>query len=315
MANKTYDQLRSALASMWGFENYSDLGTQDQADIDSIIGGAYFDCYVPVDGSRPNWPVKHQSGILKASVSATLTLTNGLATVTGYVFEATYFGSFVKIGERFYRYNAAGTLSAPWDGETGDYPATVYHNAYNLSVAVVEMAGIPNLLGVGLLGPMPNADAELMLRTEPAFDFARHDGRMPFATSRNHFRQSAYFDTGDPRYYHIDQSSVASTFAQASRFHVYPLPDRVFTFEFNANITPAALSSGTDIPVMPFGTVDNILLPIAREKLAMNTIGRRYTGNNVRELISQANDARAQLKGLRRIQRDTGSSMRPKRGW
>lgn len=300
---------------MWGYENYSDLGTQDQADIDTYIGSAYFDCYVPVDGSRPTWPEKYQSGILKAAVSTTLTLTNGSATVTGYAFEATYFGSFVKIGERFYRYNGAGTLMAPWDGETGDYAATVYHNAYNLSASVIEMAGIPNLIGVGLLGPMPGPDAELMLRTEPAFDFSRHDGREPFAVSRNHFRQSAYFDTGDPRYYHVDQASVAATFAPASRFQVYPLPENAYTFEFRANLAPAALSSGSDVPVMPFGTVDNILLPIAREKLAMNTAGRRYTGQNVQYLMKLADDVRAQLKGLRRVQRDTGSSMRPKRGW
>lgn len=314
MATKTYDQLRAALASMWGYENYTDLGTQDQADIDTFIGAAYFDCYVPVDGSRPTWPEKYVTGTLKAPVATTLTLTNGSATVAGYAFEANYLGSFVKIGERFFRYNSTSTLMSPWDLETGNYAATVYHNAYNLPATVVELAGVPELIGIGLLGAIPDPDSELSLRTEPAFDFRPVSAREPFTFRRNQFRQSAYFDTGDPRYYHIDQAAVTTAFAQASRFQVYPLPDAAYPFSFRANIAPAALSSGTDVPVMPFGTVDNILLPIAKERLVLDSNGRRFTGD-AKLIMESANRARTQLKNLRRVQRDQAGSFRVAPGW
>jgi len=320
MANKTFLELQTALASMWGYESPSDLLDQDLLDIKSYIEAAYFDCYVPVDGTKAYWPEKYHSAIFKAPVSATLGLTADSTVVTGYAFEASYAGSFVKIGEKFYRYGTptagpAYALLQAWDGDTGSYAATVYHNAVALPWSVVEMASVPNLLGVGLLAALPDSDAELMLRTEPAFDFHPRDGREPLAMGRNTFRQSAFYDIGDPRYYHIDQGAVDVTFAIGNRLHVYPIPQRVFTVEFKANIVPAALTSDSDIPAVPGKAVDNILLPIAREKLAKNTANRRYTGPNVQLLTDEANRARAQLKSMRRVQRDVAGSVRLKRGW
>lgn len=300
---------------MWGYEDYADLLTQDQADIDSFINAAFFDCYAPVDGSRPMWPEAYHSGIVKAPVVASLGLTNGSKAVTGYAFETDYLGSFVKIGDKFYRSATANTLLQPWDGATGTFSATVYCNAIALPWSIIEIAGQPNVLGVGLLAPLPNADAELNLRTEPAYDFYTPGSRLVFSTPRNSFRQSIYFDMGDPRYYHIDQASVGASFAVGNRLHVYPIPERIYTFEVRASVVPNALTNEADVPALPAQAVDNILLPIIREKIAMNSATRRYTGPNVELLISQANDARKQLQGLRRVQRETGRVIRMSRGW
>lgn len=320
MPNKTFLQLQTALASMWGYEDVTDLLDQDLADIKSFINAAYFDCYAPVDGTRAKWPEQYWTGIFKAPVDATLTLTNGSRAVTGYTFEEAYAGSFVKIGERFFRYakpasGPAYSLMELWDGDSGDYSVTVYHNAIALPWHIIELAGMPSIPGVGLLGPMPGPDSELRLRTEPAYDFRPTDGREPFSMGRSNFRQSAYYDIGDPLYYHIDQASVEQTFDVTSRLHIYPIPERVFTVELRANIVPAELTADADIPILPAKAVDNILLPIAREKLAKNTSNRRYTGPNVQLLVDEANRARLQLKGLRSTQRDMGNKVRLKRRW
>lgn len=298
---------------MWGYEATADLLPQDLIDIKTFIAAAMFDCYVPADGTKANWPEKYESGILKAPVDTTLTLTNGAKTAAGYAFEATYYGSFVKIGDRFYRYNGAGTLVQPWDGATGDYPATVYHNAYNLPWYVIEMAGKPSIIGMGVLAALPDPDAELSIRTEPAFDFDSKGNREPFTVRRNTFRQSAFFDIGDPRFYHIDQASVLATFGIGNRFHVYPLPDRVLTFDLRANVIPDDLADG-DTPELPGRAVDNILLPLAREKLVENSAGRRFTGN-AQLIMAAAERARMQLKSMRRTQRDVAGGVRLKRGW
>lgn len=323
MANKTFLQLQTTLASMWGYEDVAELLDQDLIDIKSWINAALFDCYVPVDGTRATWPEQYHADILKAPVTVTLGLTNGSKVVTGHAFEDKFAGSFVKIGERFFRYSGKTVvdltttyyLMQPWDQATGSYAATVYHNAIALPFNVVEMAGMPNLVGIGLLGALPDPDAELLLRTEPAFDFQSRESRSVFAIARNQFRQSAYYDVGDPRFYHIDQASVAPSFAIGNRLHVYPIPEHDYTFELRANIVPTGLTADADIPALPWQTVDNILLPLAREKLVENTAGRRYTGPNVQLIMNAANRARQQLSTMRRVQRDVAGSVRMKANW
>jgi len=326
MPNRTYIQLQTALASMWGYESVTDLLDQDLVDIKSFLNAAYFDCFAPQDGTRAHWPTEYVSGILKAPVNATLGLTQGSKVVTGYAFEDTYAGSFVKIGDRFFRYSKKVTVTTPapattyylvqpWDQDSGDYEAIVYHNAYALPWNVIEIPSMPNIIGLGILAPLPDADTELMLRTEPVFDFNSRGGREPFAIQRNTFRQSAYYDVGDPRYYHIDQASIGFTFGLGNRIHVYPLPDRVLTFELRANVVPDALEDDATVAEMPAQAIDNILLPIAREYLALNTGGRRYTGPNVTLLSKAADRARAQLKGLRRVQVNVANYVRLAKGW
>ena len=65
MPNMTLNNLREAMASMYGMSYADDLsGATDQAsvnllaDIDRWINAAYFDCYAPVDGMRAKWPAQ-----------------------------------------------------------------------------------------------------------------------------------------------------------------------------------------------------------------------------------------------------------------
>lgn len=300
---------------MWGYESPAELLDNDVADIESYINAAYFDCFAPADGTRPWWPEKYHSDMIKAPASANLGVTQGSKQITGFVFEPKYAGSFVQIADRWYRYagkNATGDdeLVQPWDGETGVVGATIFYNAVALPWQVIETAGIPTIIGVGALSPMPDPDAETRLRTQPSVDFTPY---MRFW--RNRFSTWGDCDTGDPRFYFIDQASVGPEYALGNRFCVYPIPDNKFTFELRASIVPNALTADDDTPQLPAHSVDNILLPIAREKLVENTAGRRYTGPNVQLIIKAADRARAQLKGLQRTQRNTGSCMRVQPGW
>lgn len=327
MATKTFLELQTALCSMWGYEDPADLLAQDLVDIKSFINGAYFDCYAPVDGSRASWPVKQHGDLIKAAVSATLTLTEGSNAVSGYAFEDKYAGSFVRVGTRYLRYAGSTTTVAPapivtsyflvqpWAQPSGVYPATIFHNAVALPWNVIELCGLPSLVGIGILAALPDADAELSLRTEPAFDFQPREGRAMYTNGRRQFLQNVFFDTGEPRFYHIDQASVSPVFALGNRIHFYPVPEIQYAFDLRANVVPIGLELDTDSPQLPAMSVDNILLPIAREKLAENSAGRRYTGPNAQLLMGAASRARQQLKTLRRVQPEVVGSVRLRRGW
>lgn len=323
MPSKTNLELKNALKSLWGYEEGDSLSAQDEADLQTYVNQALFECFAPVDGTRPNYGEQEWSAILKAPVVATLGVTQGSKTVTGYAFESAYAGSFVKIGERMYRYGGSSggvhSLAQPWQDATGSVTATIYHNAVALPGLLIETATKhPEILGLGLLSPLPDADQELLLRAGPAYDFRAlsGDALTPRLNVRRHqFNQSLYLDEGDPVYYHVASASMGATFGIGNRLHVYPLPDKLFTVSMPANYIPSeGLSADGDIPPMPFNAVDNILLPIAREKLAENTAGRRFTGN-VQLIMAAAQRARIHLKSLTKPQRHTGGGFRVSAGW
>lgn len=319
MPNNTFLQLQTALASMWGYNDPAELLDQDLVDIKAWINAAYFDCFAPVDGSRAWWPEQNHSDIIKAPVVAALTFIQGSKVVSGYAFEDKYAGSYVRVGDKWFRYAGkivtAGPVTTyylvePWADADGTFDATIYHNAVALPWNVVETAGKPTILGLGALEPMPGPDGETTLRTAPSVDFSP-EARF----ARNRFTQAwNYYDVGDPRWYFIDQSSVSPVFAIGNRFHVFPIPENVFTFTLRACIVPLALDANGDIPTLPAQSVDNILLPIAKERLAENTTGRRYTGP-LQPITRAADRARAQLKSMHRTQRDTASRMRLSPRW
>jgi hypothetical protein len=322
MANKTFLQIQDSLANMWGGFAASELVAQDLVDIKDWINAAYFDIYAPADGKRAWWSTQQHSDMVKAQVSATLGLTHGSKVVTGYVFEDKFAGSFVRIGDRYFRYSGSTTvgmtttyyLVQPWPGETGSYGATIFHNAVSLPWNVVEVSGLPTLLGVGLLAPLPDPDSELTLRTEPAFDFTPKFNRSPFAQHRKQFSQQTYFDTGDPRFYHIDQASVGPSYAVGNRFHLYPIPEIAYTFDLVANVVPNALTADADVPILPARVDSNILMALCREKLVKNSNGRMFTGDP-RLIIDEAERARSQINSFRRAQVNVAGAFRVRAGW
>lgn len=325
MANKTVLQLKTSLAGLWGYETWDEVTAQDKVEIEGYLSGAYFDCYAPVDGKAPNFGEQYWSNIVKAPVPASLGLTQGSTVVTGYEFEDAYVGSFVKIGERLYRYagkvvsegpTTTYYLVQPWQDATGTYGATIYHNAVVLPGLLLETASqYPEVLGVGVLAPIPDPDCELRLRTEPALDFRDISGRQPFNSTRRRFNMDALLETGDPEFYYVDSASTGAVFAPTNRLHIYPLSDQTFTVSMRAQFMPIGdLPADGATLAMPYQTVDNILLPLAREKLAMNTAGRRFTGE-VRLIMELAERARKQLRSLTKPQRFTNGGIRTAPGW
>ena len=318
---KTLANLRDALAGALGF-SYSELETQDAADVDTIINASYLDCFASKDGRRQAWAVQYWSDVTKAPAAATLSLVNGSTLVTGFTFEAKYVGSFVKLGDAFYRLGsvdgATYNLLQPWSGTTGDHSATVYYNAILLPGTGVKVMGAPSLLGVGPLNPMPFPEDEIKLRSSPSFDFQSRSGRVPFTYSRPRFNQSLITDVGDPRYFHVDSGAMGATFATSSRFHVYPLPSAAFTIEARMIILPSPLTETTDEPLLPHDDVDvtgAILMPFMFERLLKHPLGRRYSGNNIGAIFKQADDARSQLNTFRSVQNQGPKQVRPACGW
>lgn len=321
----TYLQLQTALAGMFGYENPSDLLAQDLSDIRDWIHAAYLECYLPVPPhkQRGQWTEDYFGDALKAPTAATLGVTNGSRVVTGFAFETKYAGSFVQIGERFYRYagqnGANQELVQPWDGATGSVAATIYYNAVALPGNFARFLGSPSLLGLGPLFPLPGPEAEIIMRSEPAIDFRSFGRRLALNTRRQTWRQNLTQDHGDPYFYHIDSGNVGAAFAPTRRLHVYPLPDRAVTFDCRINVLPARLSADADVPKLPGDetTVDlvgSILLPIARENLVQNANGRRWKGD-ANGIAAAARKARDMLRELASPQRETGDVIRLARGW
>jgi hypothetical protein len=323
----TLTEIRNQAAKGLGQEAYADLLTQDQVDVDGLIHEAYLECYSPVapHNTRGEWTVRYHSDLLKTPVTVTLGLTNGSKdmTVTGVTMEAKYIGSFIKIQDRWYRYAGAvsGTekLLQPWDGDTGNYPATVYYNAVALPAACAKVIERPSILGMGELWPMPGPEAEIMIRSEPAYDFSSYRNRLSPAVRRSQFSRVLSQDTGDPVFYHVDSGSLTETFAPTKRFHVFPVPDRQCTLEMRMHILPARMTGGSDVPALPgdTATVDiaqTILLPLVRERVALLDNGRRFTGD-LKATMRAAELAREQLSKLTKPQRDGGEHIRLARGW
>jgi hypothetical protein len=327
MANKTVAQIKTSLIGLWGYETWGELSTQDQAEVEGYINGALFDCYAPVNGTRPNYGEQYWSEIIKTPVPATLGLTQNSNVVTGFVFEDKYAGSFVKIGERLYRYGKKVVgestttyhLVQPWQDATGSYGATVYYNAVELPGLMLETATqYPEILGLGALTPLPDPDQELMMRSTSIIDFRSVDGDLaskPFGGNRLQFNLFSLLLTGEPWFYYIDSASVSQSFGVTNRLHVYPLADRSYTVSLRGQFLPTGdLPSDNTVLPMPFNSVDNILLPIAREKLVMNSAGRRFSGN-VQLIMAAAENARKQLRSLTKPQRFDGGGFRTAPGW
>lgn len=313
MANKTFSQLRGSLIGLWGYEQWEELTKQDQDEVDTCINSALFDCFVPVAGQRPDFGAVLWGGLLKKPATAVLALTEGQRIVGGYDFEGNHAGSRVKIGDRFFHYERA-MLVEPWDGETGEFPAIVFHNAVALPGTLVETATEwPELHGHGLLQPLPDGDAEARLRASPApgitgalsvWPGAWEHGASPDGCTHPGMAE------GQPLWYRVDN------YSGGSRLVVYPLPGRNFTVSMRANFLPFedGLTDGNQVPPMPLNSVDNILLPLAREKLVLISDRRRFTGN-ASFILEAARQAKAQLKRLARKQRHAGGGFRLRDGW
>lgn len=73
MAAITYKTLQDQLASMLGADGASDLPPVDQTRLGIFINQAYRECYLPIDGRRPQWACRKMSlSFIKDQASADL---------------------------------------------------------------------------------------------------------------------------------------------------------------------------------------------------------------------------------------------------
>lgn len=303
MATGDFAYLRTDAAGTLGVPAFTSLPTTEQAQVDAIINEAYRECFITPDGKRPRWTEQYVSFLLKAPLSLTVTLTNGAKTLGSptATLEAAYAGSLIKIGSTFYTY--AGKASStdymvePWAGTTGDQVVTFYYCSYVLPLESIDLCDEPEVLGVGRLSPMTGREQEIRNRAYTTGDIEPETGWG--------WRQysigpaGADYQTGEPAFYFIDAASLNpnDVFSARYRFTVYPLPDsNSRTVRMRANIVPAAMTTGTEVPVLPANAVTDILLPIIRMKLAQTM--RRFNGNNKADLIDLGQNALRKLGTL-----------------
>ncbi len=304
MATGDFAYLRADISGgVLGVPAFSSLPTIEQAQVDALINESYRECFITPDGKRPRWSEQYVSFLLKAPITLTVSLTNGAKTLGSptTALEAAYAGSLIKIGSKYYTYagkNVAANadyMVEPWDGATGDQVVTFYYCSYVLPLESIDLCDEPEVLGVGRLSAMTGREQEIRNRAYTTGGFEPETGgRWPM------FGPGALdYQTGEPVFYFIDSASLNAdgVFVARHRFTVYPLPDSVSrTVRMRANIVPAAMTNGAEIPVLPANTVTDILLPIIRMKAAMTM--RRFNGTNKADLIDLGQNALRKLGTL-----------------
>lgn len=313
------------LAEMLGMSAYTGLPTVEQAKVLALFNEAYRECYLTPDGKRPRWATQPVSYLAKAPVTLTATLTNGMKTIgsPSTALEAAYAGSMMRIGTKFYTYAGKDTndyMVEPWDGETGTQSITFYFSSYVLPVTAIDLVEEPELVGVGRLVPLNGRSQEIRSRSYTVSDFAASlaAGGWWGGWGWSFFGPlGGDYETGTPVAYFIDSASLSpnDVFATRLRFNVYPLPDgsAARTVRAWANIVPASLTVGGDLPKLPADAITDILLPIARMKVAMGM--RRYNGTNKADLIALGNAALAKLDTLASPQQAGKIPLQVKPGW
>ena len=307
MAAGDFASLQLNLANLAGRSLAADLD-DDLALCKQVINEAYFECYAPVDGVRPRWARLPIGAFLFGPRSADLTMVQGSVTFTGALpgTAALYLGSVVKIGSGFYNLTSATTLAQPFMEASGVYPSTVYGNAVVLAAGVLEVISVESF-GWGPLSPSSKEEI-LLHRSNFRGDFHAEAGE-GHSFSHNLPGGTAW-QIGTPKFYYVDSDLLTATGDVGKRLCVYPIPGENTGLEITAQMTAATLTADGDMPKLPSGGIEQILLPIAR--YIWGVTYKKYTGNNLGELTDRANQARAQLRSMNVTQRRTNTVMRPR---
>lgn len=316
----TFSKLQNQLADLVGAQSIDQLPPNEQETVRMAINEAYRECFVTPQGSRPPWSEQDISFILPAPVTGTVELAHGEKGIGSPSFEdqlkPEYAGAVLKIGTLFYTYagkdNDGHKLVEPWQGESGTRSVQVFFPSYLLPVEAISVTDPPEVIGWGPLAPMSGRAQELRHRSIANYDFYPAPGAGFGVTSRWHHHSDMQF--GDPLFYYIDAACLAPEYTPRYRFRVYPLPDgKARTVIVRANIVPKPLAGGADVPKLPGGLAEDILLPIARAKVV--AISRRYNGTNRGEILAMGERAAAKLETLRSPQKRTRGRIRIKPGF
>lgn len=311
MAAGDFADLQLNLARLSGFDTAAELA-RDLYLAKQCINEVYLECYAPNDdGVRPPWAVLSKGIQFAAPVTTTIGVTQGSTTFTGYSPSATKIGSIVQIGSNFYTY--AGSTGGsqkfvePVLESTGSLSATFFHNSYPLDASIVQVLKAPELIGVGPLSPFLDRHEMLAYRACFRGDFVPEAGG-GYDPSPSWSWSGTTYNSGQPEFYLATGATLLTDAAYACRFVVYPLPDRLCDVFLQAHYLPTSLDADADVPRMPAAKVIEILLPLVREKWALEY--HRYTGENIDRLVNAANRARRHLQDFATEQADRPQQIR-----
>ena len=307
----TLGQLKNQLATLYGADSIQDLSPIDSQRVGIYANQAYRECYTPADGLRPDWAVANYGFVLPASIKtdATYVQNSDSMTLTDVV-DPKYVGSYIDIGGEFYTIaevsgNNIKTL-IPWIEASGQSPATIYHNSFELDREVIDVCDPPEVVGWGVLSPMHGKEQEISMRASYATDFlpfgAQHYGNVPSITNRGrdyHIDQPLWYfiDSSDLQVYSENSDTTnLSKKALRNRFCVYPLPEKAQAIRLRANILPLELTDDDDVVRLPGNMAWDILFPIASAKLALSD--PRYNGDNREALLRLAEEAKIRMRSM-----------------
>lgn len=319
MADGDFDYCLLDLASLLGVKTFAALPSNEQAQVKALFNEAYRQCFIRPGGKRVRWGEGYVPGVfLPAPITFTFTATQGANTLTSpspaLSSYTSYVGSRVKIGTTWYTLatvDGTPTLVEPFAGDSGAQTATLYFSSFVLPGENLDLLDEPEILGWGRLTPMSGRGQEIRNRNWGTGDFQPERGQSP--------RFAGYLaeeETGDPLFYYIDSAKLSASGTEAirNRINVYPLPDtKARSLRIRGHYVPAAITSGSTVPVLPAGAILDILLPMARAKVVK--VMRRFSGTNRREIIEEGRIAEQKLDGLTSVQQRMPVKIRLKAGW
>jgi hypothetical protein len=306
MAAGDFSDLQLSLARLSGHASVSAFPPGDLALAQQCINEAYTQIFIPEDDTpRPRFAKKTFGFQYQAPVNVTLGLIQGSTAFTGYTPAAGTEGSKFQLGQKFFGYAGMDAsnvyhLIEPWDGVTGQASAVFYHSSYSFDASMIELLEAPEVLGWGPLSPMSGRETDILYRSN-YFDGFRPLPGYGYQRATSMVFGGQTYDSGQPMFYFINGETYIDTAPMVIRMEVRPLPGQITTGNVSCFFAPPVLSADADHPRLPADMANRIFLPILRARWAMTY--KKYSGNNIKELVALGESAKKQLKGLSNNQR------------
>ena len=159
---------------------------------------------------------------------------------------------------------------------------------------------------------MHGHDEEARYRSLLGYDFAPSTAFGHRTVSRINSNGDQY-NFGDPMFFYVDSAALGHETVLSNRLVIYPLPSDPVTIRLRGNVMPTNLVADSDRAKLPADVVDDVLLPVARAKLAM--IDPRYNSQNVKFLLMDAEEAKKRIRTLKNAQKTKSRRLRIKTGY
>lgn len=318
MADGDFLDLQNQLAAFMGAEDIGNLPLVEQQRVKKVVNQSYRELYSPSDGFRPAWGVRSIGLNLAGEISLTGVFTAGSTEFTfeGDDLKSDYEGSMCFVGNEANRIASVdevaktGNLVAPPTASATTVKLNV--NSHKLPVEMIDVDGRPERVGWGVLSPMNGADEEARYRSLLGYDFAPQTA-FGWRNSVMINSNGDEYNFGEPQFFYVDSATLGYETALARRLVVYPLPTSPLVVRLRGNVLPKTLTADTDRPVLPADVVDDVLLPVARAKLA--SVDPRYNSQNIQYLLLDAENAKKRMRSMHDSQKVRSRRIRVKAGY